>query len=167
MNRLGFEPQDAHELGILLKQQHSMAVKAVFSHLVGSEAAEFDDFTHYQARLLNEACTELSSLLGYPFIKHIANSAAIFRHKDLQFDMVRLGIGLYGVDSADGNQVSLETVATLQSTIAQIRTVKAGETVSYNRKGKVSRDSQIATVRIGYADGYSRRLGNSVGSWPL
>jgi alanine racemase len=164
MNRLGFEPQEAHELGILLRKQHSMAVKAVFSHLVGSESAEFDDFTHYQARLLNEACTELSSLLGYPFIKHIANSAAIFRHKDLQFDMVRLGIGLYGVDSAGGNQVSLETVATLQSTIAQIRTVKAGDTVSYNRKGKVSRDSQIATVRIGYADGYSRRLGNSVGS---
>jgi alanine racemase len=164
MNRLGFEPEDANELGLLIKQHHTMAVKSVFSHLVGSEAAEFDNFTYHQADLLNNACSVLQQRLGYPFMKHIANSAAIFLHKDLQFDMVRLGIGLYGVDSAEGNNVSLETVATLKSTIAQIRTVKAGETVGYNRKGKLVRDSQIATVRIGYADGFNRRLGNRVGS---
>lgn len=164
MNRLGFEPDETNELGLLLKQHHTMAVKAAFSHLVGSEAKEFDDFTHYQASLLNKACEALQQQLGYPFMKHIANSAAIFRFKDLQFDMVRLGIGLYGVDSADGHQVSLETVATLKSTIAQIRTVKANDTVGYNRKGKLNRDSQIATIRIGYADGFSRRLGNRIGS---
>ena len=164
MNRLGFEPEDADELGLLIKQHHTMAVKSVFSHLVGSEAAEFDNFTYHQAGLLNNACNVLQQKLGYPFMKHIANSAAIFLHKDLQFDMVRLGIGLYGVDSAEGNHVSLETVATLKSTIAQIRNIKAGETVGYNRKGKLFRDSQIATVRIGYADGFNRRLGNRVGS---
>ena len=164
MNRLGFEPGEANELGLLIKQHHTMAVKSVFSHLVGSEAAEFDKFTYHQADLLNKACTILQQILGYPFLKHIANSAAIFLHKDLQYDMVRLGIGLYGVDSAEGNHVLLETVATLKSTIAQIRNLKAGETVGYNRKGKLVRDSKIATVRIGYADGFNRRLGNRVGS---
>jgi len=164
MNRLGFEPGEANELGLLIKQHHTMAVKSVFSHLVGSEAAEFDNFTYHQADLLNKACTILQQILGYPFLKHIANSAAIFLHKDLQYDMVRLGIGLYGVDSAEGNHVLLETVATLKSTIAQIRNLKAGETVGYNRKGKLVRDSKIATVRIGYADGFNRRLGNRVGS---
>lgn len=164
MNRLGFEPEDAKELGSFIKQHHTMAVKSVFSHLVGSEAAEFDNFTYHQASLLNSACTMLQQILGYSFIKHIANSAAIFLHKDLQFDMVRLGIGLYGVDSAEGNHVALETVATLKSTIAQIRSLKEGETVGYNRRGKLVRDSRIATIRIGYADGFNRKLGNHTGS---
>lgn len=164
MNRLGFEVAEARALGHLLKQNQTMAVKSVFSHLVASEAAELDGFTQQQVHLFEEACHGIEEELSYSFIKHIANSAAIFRHPQYQFDMVRLGIGLYGVDSADGNGLSLQTVISLQSTIAQIRFVKAGDTIGYGRKGKVHRDSLIATVRIGYADGYDRRFGNGGGS---
>jgi alanine racemase len=105
----------------------------------------------------------LQKNLGYPFLKHIANSAAIIRHPSLQLDMVRLGIGMYGVDSASSHQLDLQPVATLKSTIAQLKYLEKGESVSYNRKGIVKRDSVIATVRIGYADGFSRRLGNDTG----
>jgi alanine racemase len=105
----------------------------------------------------------LREKLGYTFICHIANSAATIRHPQMQMDMVRLGIGLYGVDSADSHKLDLQTVATLKSTIAQLKHVHAGESVSYNRKGIVHRESVIATVRIGYADGYPRRLGNGAG----
>lgn len=163
MNRLGFETDEINELGLQLKNQHMMVVKSVFSHLVASEEAQHDDFTKHQSNLFEDACKLIEKNIGYSFIKHIANSAGIFRHPDLQFDMVRLGIGLYGVDSADENILNLETVAVLKSTIAQIRNVKAGETIGYNRKGKVNRDSLIAVVRIGYADGFSRRMGNGVG----
>jgi Alr-MurF fusion protein len=93
----------------------------------------------------------------------MANSAAIIRHPLLEMDMVRLGIGMYGVDAANTRSLDLQPVATLKSTIAQIKHVKKGESVSYNRKGIVRRDSVIATIRIGYADGYSRRLGSGKG----
>ncbi len=164
MNRLGFEPDEINELSLQLNQQHTMVVKSVFSHLVASEELLHDGFTKHQSTLFEDACKIIEKNIGYSFIKHIANSAGIFRHPNLQFDMVRLGIGLYGVDSADENILNLETVATLRSTIAQIRKVKSGETIGYNRKGKVNRDSLIAIVRIGYADGFSRKLGNGVGS---
>lgn len=164
MNRLGFEIADCADLGTRIVTDLTMAVKSVFSHLVASESAEHDGFTQHQVKLFEEACVEMQHALGYSFIKHIANSAAIFRKPEYQFDMVRLGIGLYGVDSADGNGLSLQTVATLRSTIAQIRKIKAGDTVGYGRKGQVHRDSLIATVRIGYADGYRREMGNGNGS---
>ena len=164
MNRLGFEVLEAEKLAVLLTNNQTMAVKTVFSHLVASENPEQDAFTKQQVTLFEDACIIMQQQLGYLFIKHIANSAAIFRNPEYQFDMVRLGIGLYGVDSADGKKLSLETVMTLKSTIAQIRKVKAGDSVGYNRKGQVMHDSLIATVRIGYADGYGRTLGNGVGS---
>ncbi|MEK7200082.1 MAG: alanine racemase, partial [Bacteroidota bacterium] len=167
MNRLGFEISDAIALAQLLKQQQTMAVKSVFSHLVASESPEQDHFTERQIDIFAEACDLLQQELGYSFIRHIANSAAIFRHPGCQFDMVRLGIGLYGVDGTDEQGLSLETVIILKSTIAQIREVKAGATIGYSRKGDVSRDSLIATVRIGYADGYDRRFGNGTGSMYL
>jgi alanine racemase len=164
MNRLGFDADEITALSELLKQNSSMAVKSVFSHLTSSEAAEHDGFTQLQATLFEEGCSILEQSLGYSFIKHISNTAAIFRHPHLQYDMVRLGIGLYGVDSANGKEIHLQTVATLKSTIAQIRRVKANDTIGYNRKGTVAIDSKIATVRIGYADGFSRQLSNGVGS---
>ena len=163
MNRLGFETVDAKVLGRLLQQNRTMAVRSVFSHLVASESATHDGFTQQQVHLFEEACGDIQTELKYTFLKHIANSAAIFRNPQYQFDMVRLGIGLYGVDSADGNGLSLQTVITLKSTIAQIRMVKAGDTVGYGRKGEIHKNSRIATVRIGYADGYDRRLGNGTG----
>ena len=163
MNRLGFESADSTDLGSMIKRNNTMAVKTVFSHLVASESAMHDGFTKQQISLFDEACITMQQELGYSFIKHIANTAAIFRNPEYQFDMVRLGIGLYGVDSADGHGLALQTVATLKSTIAQVRKVKAGDTVGYGRQGRVSRDSLIATVRIGYADGFGRELGNGKG----
>jgi len=164
MNRLGFETTDVYELCFNIRRQKTMHIKSVLSHLVSSEAKADDDFTNKQLDLFELACKSIERNMGYTFIKHIANSAAIFRHPKSQYDMVRLGIGLYGVDSAVENQLQLQTVATLKTTIAQIRNIKSTDTVGYNRKGVVNRDSKIATVRIGYADGLSRALGNGVGS---
>jgi alanine racemase len=160
MNRLGFEADDASEIFSLIRKNNTMMVKSVFSHLVASESAEHDGFTKHQSLLFDNFCNEAEKILPYNFIKHIANSAAIFRHPNLQYNMVRLGIGLYGVDSANKNQLALQNVAALKSTIAQVRMVKAGDTIGYNRKGKVNRDSKIATIRIGYADGLSRKMSN-------
>jgi alanine racemase len=164
MNRLGFETTDVYELCFNIRRQKTMLIKSVLSHLVSSEAKTDDDFTKKQLELFELACESIEKNMGYNFIKHIANSAAIFRHTKSQYNMVRLGIGLYGVDSAVENQLQLQTVSTLKTTIAQIRTIKVTDTVGYNRKGIVKRESKIATVRIGYADGLSRALGNGVGS---
>jgi len=163
MNRLGFAADEIERLGHTLNQTDSFEVRSVFSHLASSEDASQDDFTLEQYKKFVQASDDLEKTIGYPFVKHIANSAAIIRHPQLQMDMVRLGIGMYGVDAAETNSVELQTVATLKSTVAQIKYLKAGESVSYNRKGIVKRDSVVATIRIGYADGYSRRLGNGVG----
>jgi len=163
MNRLGFDLADIKKLGNKLNQTNSFRIVSIFSHLAASEEPSQDEFTLQQYEKFIEASAELEKLLGYSLIKHIANSAAIIRHQQLQMDMVRLGIGMYGVDAANTNSVELQTVATLKSTIAQIKHLKTGESVSYNRKGIVHRDSVIATVRLGYADGYARRLGNGVG----
>jgi len=163
MNRLGFEPTEITALITELTNQQQLMVKSVMSHLVASEDPMHDEFTKEQVNVFTEACTQLQTALGYTFIKHIANTAGIARNPSHQFDMVRLGIGLYGVDSSAHHQLKLQTVATLKTTVAQVRQIPAGETVGYGRVGKVNRDSIIATVRIGYADGYSRRLGNGAG----
>jgi len=163
MNRLGFDLDEITRLGHVLNQTNSLEVKSVFSHLAASEEKLQDTFTFLQHKKFMDASDELEKVLGYSFLRHLANSAAIIRHPELQMDMVRLGIGMYGVDGAGTNSVELQTVATLKSTIAQLKHLNAGDSVSYNRKGVVARDSVIATIRIGYADGYSRRLGNGVG----
>jgi alanine racemase len=163
MHRLGFDPAEIDALCTILKTKKALAVRSVFSHLVASEAASHDAFTRHQANCFDEACEKIESALAYPFIKHVANSSAINRHPDLQYDMVRLGIGLYGVDSSAEMQAQLQSVATLRSTISQVKKVAAGETVGYNRRGVVTQDSVIATVRIGYADGLSRQLSNGKG----
>jgi Alr-MurF fusion protein len=159
MHRLGFEQKNLPALLPLLKSNHYIVVQSVFSHLAASEDPNEDAFTTQQSTLFEACCTQIKDVLGYSFIMHISNSAAIFRRPELQYNMVRLGIGLYGVDSSNVLQLSLQTVATLKTTIAQLRTVAAGDTISYNRRGKTTRDSLIATIRIGYADGFSRRLG--------
>lgn len=163
MNRLGFAADDMALLGKLLKTTSAFKVQSVFSHLSASEESTQDTFTMEQYQRFMRAADALQSLLGYSFTRHIANSAAILRHPALQLDMVRLGIGLYGVDSSSSGKLNLETAAVLKSTVAQLKHLHAGESVSYNRRGQVTRDSVIATVRIGYADGYPRRLGNGVG----
>jgi alanine racemase len=163
MNRLGFDVEDIKRLGDKLNHSGSFKAISVFTHLAASEDPSQDEFTLQQHKRFIDAANELEQLLQYPLIKHIANSAAIIRHPRLQMDMVRLGIGMYGIDMAHTNSLNLQSVATLKSTIAQIKHLNAGDSVSYNRKGIVTRDSVIATIRIGYADGYIRQLGNGVG----
>ena len=164
MHRLGFEESDMPDLISFLQSTNRLAVKSVLSHLAASEAHEEDPFTLHQYEIFDRCCCALQNALGYHFIRHIANSAAIFRHPQIQLDMVRLGIGMYGIDSANDHQLELQTVCTLKTTIAQLRSVKNGDAVGYNRKGLLHRDSIIATLRIGYADGFSRRLSNGNGA---
>jgi alanine racemase len=160
MNRLGFALEDLEHTAKHIAASTLLKVESAFTHLAASEDPSQDDFTKQQLQLFQTAISLLQQHLTYPFLKHISNSAAIIRHPQLQLDMVRLGIGLYGVGE---KKLDLHPAATLRSTIAQIKQLKTGETVSYNRRGVVTRDSVIATVRIGYADGYSRMFGNGVG----
>ena len=126
-----------------------------------------DAFTRLQADVFIKANKELEAVIKYSYIKHIANTSAIHRHKDLQFDMVRLGIGLYGVDSNEAMQGQLKNVSKLKTTISQIKKVSAGESIGYSRSAIAEKDLTIATVRIGYADGYPRSLGNGNGKMLL
>ena len=162
MNRLGFAIGDLQKLIDALKAS-CFKIQTVFSHLAASEEAQQDAFTRQQADLFLNAADEIQVAFQYPFLKHIANTAAIVRHPDLQLDMVRLGIGLYGIDSSHGQQLRLHEVSILKSTISQIKHIVAGTTVGYNRKGIAEKDIVIATVGIGYADGYSRKMGNGTG----
>jgi len=164
MHRLGFEANDLLELGNLLKNSKNFKIQSVFSHLAASESQEHDAFTKLQAEEFLNGCSILQKALGYSFLRHIANTSSIHRHPNLQLDMVRLGIGLYGVDNNLEMQARLKNVSTLKTTISQIKKVAAGESVGYNRMGIVNADTLVATVRIGYADGYPRVLSNGVGS---
>ena len=163
MNRLGFAAADIGSLADHLSATPYLEVQSVFSHLSASEDPTQDEFTNEQYKRFKASAAILEKRLGYSFLEHIANSAAIFRLPQLHLDMVRLGIGMYGIDSSKQHQALLQPVATLKSTIAQIKYIKAGESVGYNRRSIAAHDAVIATVGIGYADGYSRKLGNGKG----
>ncbi|HMK03668.1 MAG TPA: bifunctional UDP-N-acetylmuramoyl-tripeptide:D-alanyl-D-alanine ligase/alanine racemase [Ferruginibacter sp.] len=163
MRRLGFEQKSIDELCDKLLSTTAFKVQSVFSHLAASDSPIHDEFTASQAFAFLQGCDQVKKVTGYSFIRHIANTSAINRHKDLQLDMVRLGIGLYGVDPEPAMQQQLKNVTTLKTTISQIKKIKEGESIGYSRKGIAARDSVIATVRIGYADGYPRSLSNGVG----
>jgi Alr-MurF fusion protein len=162
MNRLGF-PEEEIEALLKLLPEAAFKVMSVFSHFAASEDEQQDAFTQQQGDLYRKMADRLQAALGYGFIRHIANSAGIARHPGLQLDMVRLGIGLYGIDSTHSDRLGLQEVSTLKTTIAQIKLPHAGDTIGYNRMGLAAEGTVIATVRIGYADGYSRILGNGVG----
>jgi len=166
MHRLGFFPAEIKTVIEKLKNQDQVHVQSFFTHLVASGDLNQDDFTLQQINSYRSAAQELEEGLGYTFIKHVANTSAIVRWPEAHMDMVRLGIGLYGVDM-DRNFSNLEQVISLKTTVTQIKELTAGETVGYDRKGVLSKDSKIATVKIGYADGYSRRFGNSVGKMQI
>jgi alanine racemase len=163
MHRLGFGMNETDQLIALLKSSNRLVVKSVFSHLAASEDPNEDAFTLLQAERFTKACNKIEAAIGYSFIKHLSNTAASFRMPALQFNMVRLGIGLYGIDSSNSKKLLLQPAATLKTTIAQIRKVDSGDTVGYNRRGKIFSDAKIATLRIGYADGLRRSLSNGVG----
>lgn len=162
MNRLGFPPSEIGELVQALPTA-AFRVVSVFSHFAASEDAGQDAFSERQFSIYCQMVDRLGPALGYPFLRHMANSAGIVRHPDMQLDMVRLGIGLYGVDSANTHRLDLQEVSTLKTTIAQIKHPGAGDTIGYNRRGVAGSGTVTATVRIGYADGYRRELGNGVG----
>ena len=163
MRRLGFEQKDIEALCSRLKSTTVFKIQSVFSHLAASDLVLHDAFTNAQATAFLNGCEQLQKITGYTFTRHIANTSAIHRHKNLQFDMVRLGIGLYGVDANPSIQQQLKNVTTLKTTISQIKKINAGESIGYGRKGVAVNDSVIATVRIGYADGYPRLLSNGIG----
>jgi len=161
MHRLGFAPDDVPELVRRLQRQTAVIPCSVFSHFVGSDSPDFDDFTKLQIERFNKAADELQAAFKHHIIRHICNSAGIERFPQYQYDMVRLGLGLYGINPLDNQP--LETVCTLKTTILQIRELAKGETVGYSRKGKITKRSRIAAIPIGYADGLDRHLGNGKG----
>ena len=161
MNRLGFEPCQIPQLVERLKRQTAVIPRSVFSHLVGSDSDRFDAFTRKQIETFEDAAAVLQSGFSFKILRHVCNTAGIERYPGAQFDMVRLGIGLYGVDPYTGKMI--HNVGTLKTTILQIHDVKAENTVGYSRKGRLERDSRIAAIPIGYADGLNRKLGNGNG----
>ena len=163
MHRLGFDESDTNEMIIRIKNNKFIKVATVFSHLVASDELEHDQFTRDQIARFNKISMTLQSHFNYPIIRHILNSSGILRFPEAQFEMVRLGIGLHGIAATANEQRQLQMVATLKTTISQLKTVSAGDTIGYSRRGVAQRDMLIATVGIGYADGLSRRLGNGVG----
>ena len=157
MHRLGFYREDIPQLIKRLQSTLAVRVASVFSHLAGSDEAQFDAFTLQQIGYYKLCADAIQAELGYPIIKHICNSAGIERFTPYQFDMCRLGIGLYGISFA-GNK--LRNVCSLQTTILSVKTVRAGETIGYGRHTTLTEDRQIAVIPIGYADGFDRRFSN-------
>lgn len=167
MHRLGFEPGDLDELIIRIKKNPNIIIRSLFSHLAASEDSKQDAFTHSQFDKFETMGKKIQENIEYPIMRHILNSAGISRFKEAQFEMVRLGIGLYGVAANETEQALLQNVSTLKTVISQIKTVPAGESIGYGRNWVAKKDTIIATVPIGYADGLSRKLGNGKGSMYL
>lgn len=158
MHRLGFDPvKDIDEVISRLKHQNAIIPRSVFSHFVGSDSDDFDRFSARQFELFDRASKRLQEAFDHKILRHIDNSAGIEHFPERQLDMCRLGLGLYGIDSRDNH--ILNTVSTLKTTILQLRNVPKEDTVGYSRKGKLTRDSLIAAIPIGYADGLNRHLG--------
>ncbi len=162
MNRLGSKTQEElEEIIQALKSNQLLKVKSVFSHLAASDEPDMDIFTQNQFSKFEELSSLILDTFPYKIDRHILNSAGIERFTDKQYEMVRLGIGLYGISQTG---LPLESIGTLKSTISQVKTVTPEETVGYSRKGQVNKISKIAVVPIGYADGLDRKLGNGNGS---
>jgi alanine racemase len=163
MHRMGFLPAETEPLCRVLARLKNLKVFSIFSHLAGSDEDIHDAFSALQIDIFRQNSDKIKAALGYSVIRHILNSSGIERFPDAQFDMVRLGIGLYGISSVDKNR--LQTVSTLKSTILQIKPVIPGETVGYGRMGRPDKNSRIAIIPIGYGDGLNRKLSNGKGKF--
>lgn len=162
MHRLGFDPEkDMPQLIERLQKQTAVIPRSAFSHFVGSDADEFDAFSDLQYQRFLTGCEQLQKAFPNPILRHICNSAGIEHFPDRHLEMVRLGLGLYGINSRNGQTIN--NVSTLRTTILQIHDVKAGESVGYSRRTYLEHDSRIASIPIGYADGLNRLLGNRKG----
>lgn len=159
MSRLGFNPEeDIDELIKRLHEQKAVMPRSVFSHFVGSDADDFDSFSAKQFALFDTASTKLQAAFPHKILRHICNSAGIEHFPERQLDMCRLGLGLYGINPRDNSVIN--TVSTLKTTILQMHHIPAGHSVGYSRRTILDRDSIIAAIPIGYADGLDRHLGN-------
>ena len=159
MHRLGFDPlKDMPELIDRLQHQSAVIPRSVFSHFVGSDSDSFDEFSAHQFELFEKGSKQLCAAFPHKILRHIDNSAGIEHFPERQLDMCRLGLGLYGYDSRDNSMIN--NVTTLKTTILQIHDIPANETIGYSRRGTLTRDSRIAAIPIGYADGLNRHLGN-------
>ena len=162
MHRLGFNPlKDVPQIIERLKRQSAIVPRSVFSHFVGSDSPDFDEFSARQFQLFDEASQQLQRAFPNKILRHICNSAGIERFPERHLDMVRLGLGLYGIDPIDNRR--LHNVTSLRTTILQIRNVPKGDSIGYSRRSFVERDSRIDAIPIGYADGLNRHLGNRNG----
>jgi alanine racemase len=162
MHRLGFMPEEIMKVTEIIKTTESIKIASVFSHLASSDDPEFDNFTHHQVDVFLKAVSEIREAVGYPFIRHICNSSAILRFPEYQFEMVRLGIGIYGAGKFPG--LSLRPVGRFTSRISQIKKIPAGDPVGYGCADVSDNERIIATIPAGYADGLNRKLGNRNGS---
>jgi len=162
MHRLGFEEADITNLLKVLSENKNLEVASIFTHLAGSDEAEHDPFSKLQAEAFLKFSKKISEVIGNKPILHVLNTPGILRFPEWQLGMVRLGVGLYGVDPTYNNH-NLKPVTTLKTIISQIRDVKAGESIGYSRKGKAIKTMKVATIAVGYADGYSRAFSRGVG----
>lgn len=163
MHRLGFQAADINQLTSILKDNSHIQVKSILSHLAASDDLELIDFTLHQIEQFEEMSTTLINELDYVPIRHLLNTSGISNFTNAQYDMVRLGIGLYGISNDAEEQKFLEVVSTLKSVISQIRILQEGESVGYGRRFMATKTTKVATIPIGYADGISRQLGNEKG----
>lgn len=163
MHRLGFEEENLDELIAILKDNNFVSVKSILSHMATSDDIKHQEFARYQIDLFEKLSLKLMTELQINPIRHLLNTSGISNFPQAQYDMVRLGIGLYGISNDAEEQKYLENVGTLKSVISQIRSIQAGESVGYGRRFVAKKTMQIATIPIGYADGISRHWGNSVG----
>lgn len=164
MHRLGFLPGQVPALIAFLQKNRVVRLASVFTHLAASDDPVHDDFTREQIQTFRLCCDQLAAGLESSFLRHVCNSAAVSRFPEAQHDMVRLGIGLYGVSHDPVTQGLLQHVSTFKSVISQIKHISRGETIGYNRAGVADKDMVIAIVPVGYADGLNRRLGNGAGT---
>ncbi|HTE30131.1 MAG TPA: alanine racemase, partial [Chryseolinea sp.] len=163
MHRLGFENSMLDELLVLLRANPAVRVASIFTHLAGADERRHDNFSSQQYSNFLEAADIITRSLGYRPLYHALNTPGILRLPAYQLDMVRLGIGLYGVDPTENEGGQLKPVATLKSIISQVKTIRKGETIGYGRAGLAATDTTIATIALGYADGYSRAFSGGVG----
>ena len=162
MNRLGFQEEDIPRLESRIQEYSNLNIISFYSHFAASEDANEEDFTKQQIYLFDKICTKLNRVLSYSPLKHISNTSGIINYPEAQYDMVRLGIGLYGFGNDKIETANLKNVCNLKTKISQIQHISVGETVSYNRKFTANKSTKIAILPIGYADGLSRNLGNGL-----
>lgn len=161
MNRLGFLKEQLPELIHLLKSQDAIVPASIFSHLSVADEPLQDEYTLKQFTYFEECCNIIQSAFNHHILRHILNTTGVVRFPEYQYDMVRIGIGVYGISTVnDGSEAELQPISSLHSVIISIKELPQETSIGYGRKGRLQRDSRIATIPIGYADGFSRCFGN-------